>query len=141
MNLNELGPAQVKAWRDKREQISFLLGEGVETARRVKPTDLLQAYDQNLLGRDGIVSRNMSNADLWIARNGDPLASVDAAMKALRHAGIIGKVTVEYNKAARVKIDFFGNIVETTGDTAPIAIALAGLECINKKEAALDGTY
>jgi hypothetical protein len=136
VRFEDLGPEQLQAWRDKRDYLIFMLGEGLESAKAVKPTEVLQAYSSTLLSRSSTMSRDTSSADLWIARNGDPLSSIDSALRAVELAGVPSHVKIEYDitQGAQVTFDFLGKAVETRGDTVPIAIALAGLELLNRKE-------
>lgn len=136
MKFEDLGPEQLQAWREKRDYLIFMLGEGLESAKTVKPTEILQAYSSTLLSRSSTMSRDTSSADLWIARNGDPMSSIDSALRAVELAGVPSRIKIEYDitQGARVSFDFLGKAVETRGDTIPIAIALAGLELLNRKE-------
>lgn len=123
------------------EELAFLLQESGTTL--VDASDVLHVVNKALAEKNRLMPRGMTEADAWMARHGNPLASTEAAIAV---AGMAGKL-LEMNTRVSVSNDFadvslvYGTLnreaSSITGrarcETLPIAICAATMDALHKK--------
>jgi hypothetical protein len=133
--LEDLGNGQVLAHRKRREDVAYMLSEGNAMAAKVKPSEVLHCISPSLRNRTSTMSTGISNADLWIAKNGDPTASVDSA---LRLAKLLGNTTGFQVRSdsnhVKVKLSYKDGDGIGASETLPLAIILALFNYTDKLE-------
>jgi len=128
IELEDLGNGQAIAHKKRRDDIAYMLSEGLAMAEKVRPSDVLHCLAPAMRNRSSVMSAGTSNADLWIARNGDPMASVDSALRLTNAVGdpmgLKMSVDNKTNHAKAILTFPDGNGV-ATAETVPLAIILA----------------
>jgi hypothetical protein len=66
--------------------LSFLLSDNPEMIRRIKPQQVLHAVLPDTAGRNKLMPKGSSHADMWMLKHGNPLDSVDAALYLVRES-------------------------------------------------------
>lgn len=123
------------------EELAFLLQESGTAL--VDASDILQAIDKSMAVKSKFMPKGMSEADAWMARHGNPLASTESALAV---AGLVPglqemktRVSVS-NDFAEVILKYQGRDAFIHGDgkaeTLPIAICAAVMDALAKKETA-----
>ena len=120
------------------EELAFLLQESGTAL--VDAGDVLQAVDTALANKSRFLPKGMTEADAWMARNGNPLASTEAAMQVAYLAGkiLFIKMKVDAEKGRSIVIVGYAvedGLIHGDGDaeTLPIAICAAVLDALDKK--------
>jgi hypothetical protein len=120
------------------EELAFLLQDS--GLALVDASDVLQAVDRSLAERNKFMPKGMSEADAWMARHGNPLASTESAMLVAHMVpGLLEmktRVSVS-NDFAEVILKYQGPDSFVHGDgkaeTLPIAICAAVMDALDKK--------
>jgi hypothetical protein len=119
------------------EELVFILEEDPKALDKVKPTDVLHACNPRFTTRNKMMPPGATEADVWIARHGDPLASAEAALFLCREVATLEKMaaSVDYKTGhATVRLFFTG--ADSTGVTPHLssAICTALLNYLHKLE-------
>ena len=118
------------------EELAFLLQDSGTAL--VDASDVLQVVDTSLAERNRFMPKGMSEADAWMARHGNPLASTESALLV---AGMAGKLDTFRAKVeggtAQVILKYEGrdSLIHGDGkaDTLPIAICAAIMDALDRK--------
>lgn len=123
------------------DMIAYLLQDsGYE---HVKAQDVLHALDNDMRQSNAYMPKGMDNADLWMARNGNPLASTESAIAVAGAAGKLLEMGVRMDTAkgrADVSLTFATGKPETlavtsraVAETLPLAICAATMDYLSRK--------
>jgi hypothetical protein len=66
------------------EKYAFMLDNSVDAFDSLTAQDILHALIPNLAKRNRLMPKGATGADFWILKNGNPLASLDAALIIVR---------------------------------------------------------
>jgi hypothetical protein len=116
------------------EELAFLLQESGTTL--VDASDVLHAIDKALAAKDRLMPRGMTEADAWMARHGNPLASTEAALAVAGMLPNMHNLTIAVHPTinrAIVEVYYDGPGGHAVGDTLPIAICAAVMDALDKK--------
>lgn len=120
------------------EELAFLLQESGTAL--VDASDVLHAVDHSLADKNKFMPKGMTEADGWMARHGNPLASTEAALLICNMVpGLMDtKMRVSTsNGFAEVILKYQGPDSFVYGDgkaeTLPVALCAAVLDALDKK--------
>ena len=120
------------------EELAFLLQDS--GTAHVDASDVLHVIDKALAGKSKFMPKGMTEADAWMARHGNPLASTEAALLICNMVpGLMDtKMRVSAsNDYAEVILCYQGpeSFVYGNGqaETLPVALCAAVMDAIDKK--------
>ena len=116
------------------EELAFLLQDSGTAL--VDASDVLHALDKALATKNRLMPKGMTEADAWMARYGNPLASTEAALRAAGMAGKLPSLAMHVDCTAKfatavIQFDFARG--EAKAETLPIAICAAIMDALDKK--------
>ena len=110
--------------------LAFLLQES--GTNMVDAVDVLHTADPMLANRTPFLPKGLTEADAWIARNGDPTFSTDAALRLARMVGKVHRIDMVSTDPTRGLFDvelcyerLGGSPVKTRTFSLPVAICAA----------------
>ena len=120
------------------EELAFLLQDS--GTDHVDASDVLHVIDKALAAKNKLMPKGMTEADAWMARHGNPLASTEAALLIANMVpGLMDtKMRVSNsNDFAEVILKYQGPESFIHGDgkaeTLPVAICAAVMDALDKK--------
>lgn len=117
------------------EDLAFLLSDS--GTAHVDASDVLHVVDKSLREKNKLMPRGMTEADAWMARHGNPLASTEAALLLAHMAGKVDGMAIELltDMGVTVTVNYFKASGTAKCDSLPIAICAAVMDSIAKREA------
>lgn len=117
------------------EELAFLLQESGTAL--VDASDVLHVVDRSLTERNKFMPKGMTEADAWMARNGNPLASTESAFRVAGIAGSLDTMVIDADmksKSTTVVLKYMGGLIgNAKADTMPIAICAAIMDALDRK--------
>ena len=123
------------------ETISFLLQDS--GPEHVTANNVLHALSKTMAETNAFLPKGMDNADLWMARHGNPLASTESAFAVAGAAGKLlemgirvdtakgtADVSLTYSTGERERLAMTSRAV---ADSLPVAICAATMDYLSKK--------